>query len=68
MDIFLNIARFHDEVAARVRWEPFGGTDVPFLACEDLAVFKAFFNRTRDWADREAMRDSGALDVGAVAG
>jgi len=33
-----------------------------------LAVFKAFFNRTRDWADLEAMRDAGTLDVVAVAG
>jgi hypothetical protein len=51
-----------------VRWEPFSGTLLPFLACEDLAVFKAFFNRTRDWADLEAMRDMGTLDVAAVAG
>lgn len=33
-----------------------------------LAVFKAFFNRTRDWADLEAMRDAGTLDVPAVVG
>lgn len=49
-------------------WEPFAGELLPFLACEDLAVFKAFFDRTRDWADLEAMRDAGTLDASAVAG
>jgi hypothetical protein len=68
VDIFLNTTDFHEEVAGRVRWEPFSGATLPFLACEDLAVFKAFFNRTRDWADLEAMRDAGTLDVPAVAG
>lgn len=68
VDVFLNTTRFHDEVASRVRWERFGRTDLPFLACEDLAVFKAFFNRTKDWADLEAMRDAGTLDVAKIAG
>lgn len=66
VDVFLNTTEFHTGVAARVRWEPFAGAELPFLACDDLAVFKAFFNRTKDWADLEAMRDAGALDVGAV--
>jgi hypothetical protein len=68
VDIFLNTTDFHKELAARVRWEPFSGATLPFLGCGDLAVFKAFFNRTRDWADLEAMREAGALDVAAVAG
>jgi hypothetical protein len=29
-------------------------------------VFKAFFNRTRDWADLEAMAQAGQLDTDAV--
>lgn len=68
VDLFLNTTGFHDEVAGRVRWQRFGDIDLPFLACEDLAVFKAFFNRTKDWADLEAMRDAGTLDVPAVVG
>ncbi|MHB1775549.1 MAG: hypothetical protein ACYCU7_06140 [Acidimicrobiales bacterium] len=68
VDVFLNTTDYHEGVAARVRWEPFGDVDLPFLACEDLAVFKAFFNRTKDWADLEAMRDAGSLDVAEVAG
>ena len=68
VDIFLNTTDFHEQVAARVRWEPFAGAQLPFVACEDLAVFKAFFNRTKDWADLEAMREAGTLDIPAVAG
>ncbi len=68
VDLFLNTTTFHEEVATRVRWEPFAGIELPFLACEDLAVFKVFFNRTKHWADLEAMRDAGTLDVPAIAG
>jgi hypothetical protein len=66
VDVFLNTTPFHEDVAARVRWEPFAGTRLPFLACQDLAVFKAFFNRTKDWADLEEMAAAGALDTSAV--
>lgn len=68
VDVFLNTTAFHEAVAVRVRWEPFAGAELPFLSCGDLAVFKAFFNRTKDWADLEAMRDAGTLDVTGVVG
>ena len=68
VDVFLNTTAFHERVAGRVRWEPFAGALLPFLACEDVAVFKAFFNRTKDWADLEAMQEAGTLDVAAVVG
>ncbi len=66
LDLFLNTTDYHDGIAGRVRWESFGGVAVPFLACVDLAVFKAFFNRTKDWADLEEMRAAGTLDAGQV--
>ena len=66
LDIFLNSTDFHDELASRIRWEQFGGKTLPFLSCFDLAVFKAFFNRTKDWADLEEMRQAGTLDVTRV--
>jgi hypothetical protein len=31
-------------------------------------VFKAFFNRTKDWADIEAMLDAKSVDVHVVIG
>lgn len=68
VDVFFNTTDFHEGVGSRSRIEPFGGEEIPFLACRDLAVFKAFFNRTKDWADLEAMAEAGALDVDAVLG
>lgn len=68
VDVFLDTTPFHTAVGERIRWEPFAGHDVPFLACRDLAVFKAFFDRTKDWADLEEMQMAGTLDVEAVAG
>jgi hypothetical protein len=68
VDLFLNTSEFHRQAAGRARREPFAGREVPFLSCTDLAVFKAFFNRTKDWADLEAMLEVGALDVDRVLG
>ena len=68
VDVFLDTTPFHADVGERIRWEHFVGHDVPFLACRDLAVFKAFFDRTKDWADLEEMQTAGTLDIEAVAG
>jgi hypothetical protein len=68
VDLFFNTTPYHEEVADRVRWEPFVGRELPFLACQDLAVFKVFFDRTKDWADLEAMHEAGTLDVEHVLG
>ncbi len=66
IDLFLNSTDFHEEMNNRVRWETFSGEEVPFLSCYDLAVFKAFFNRTKDWADLEEMYSAGTLDIERV--
>jgi len=63
VDVFLNTTEFHRQAAERTRWERFMDRDIPFLACQDLAVFKAFFNRTKDWADLEEMHAAGTLNV-----
>ena len=68
VDVFLNTTPFHDQLATRARWETFLGQRVPFLACRDLAVFKVFFDRTKDWADLEEMATAGTLDIEAVLG
>ncbi len=68
VDLFVNTTEFHAQVAQRCRREPFAGVDVPFLSCSDLAVFKAFFDRTKDWADLEEMAAAGTLDVDRVVG
>ena len=68
IDIFMNTTEFHMQAADRSRVEPFAGALVPFLSCADLAVFKAFFNRTKDWADLEEMSAAGTLDRDRVVG
>ena len=68
VDVFFNTTDFHAAAANRSRVEAFAGEQVPFLACRDLAVFKAFFNRTKDWADLEEMQAAGTLDAEAVLG
>jgi len=68
LDLFLNSTPLHAEMQSRIRWETFAGTQMPFLSCQDLAVFKAFFNRTKDWADLEAMHAANTLDWRYVVG
>jgi hypothetical protein len=63
IDVFLDVHRFHREVASGVRQAPFMGRTIPVLGCTALAVFKALFDRTKDWADIEAMIEMGAIDV-----
>jgi hypothetical protein len=59
---------FHDVAHGRLRPVPFADTTIPVLDCTSLAVFKAFHNRTRDWADLAAMAEAGRFDVDAVGG
>jgi hypothetical protein len=68
IDVFLSTTEYHEATARRARWHEFAGETVPFLSCTDLAVFKAFFDRTKDWADLEEMRDAGTLDIDRVIG
>jgi hypothetical protein len=63
IDVFFASDLFHFEVAGRCRTVPFEGRRIKVLAAEDLAVFKALFDRTKDWADIEAMIESNAVDL-----
>lgn len=66
IDLFLNTMKLHDQMSLRCRWETFAGASVPFLSCQDIAVLKVFFDRTKDWADLEAMHESGTLNIPIV--
>jgi hypothetical protein len=68
IDLFLDVHAFHRQVAMEIREVPFEDHSIPVLSCEALAVFKAFFNRTRDWADIEAMLEAASLDGDRVLG
>lgn len=67
VDVFFATNAFHDDVATRRRRVPFAGTTIAILAAEDLAVFKALFDRPKDWVDIETMVESRALDVDRAA-
>lgn len=66
VDLFTDTTDFHRDAAQRVVRHRLGSHLLPFLGCGDLAVFKAFFDRTRDWADLEEMAAAGTLDVDHV--
>lgn len=67
VDLFLNIVPFHEEVARGVRWVPLGGRQVPVLDCRSLAVFKALFDRSKDWVDIETIADRNPSTIAAAA-
>jgi hypothetical protein len=68
VDIFLSNADFHDVVANDVVHHTFAGSRLPFLSCASLAVFKAFFNRDKDWVDIREMLRAGRLDADQLLG
>lgn len=64
VDIFLSNHSFHDRAEANCRYVPFAAVEeLPVLACDDLAVFKAFFARPKDVVDVATMVATGSVDV-----
>lgn len=51
VDVFLNNIPFHDDVARGVRWVELAGSEIPVLDCKSLTIFKALFDRPKDWVD-----------------
>jgi hypothetical protein len=67
VDVFLNNLPLHEAVASAVVWVPLQGRQVPMLDCASLVIFKAFFDRTKDWADIEAIAMATPKDIEAAA-
>lgn len=66
IDIFLNTDPFHEYACQHTTKVPFEGAQIPVLNAEPLAVFKAMFNRPKDWVDLQDMVDARALNMGEV--
>lgn len=66
IDVFFDTVPVHQAAARHRRTVPFAGAQIPVLGPEELAIFKAMFDRTRDWADIEAMLVARTLDLDAV--
>jgi hypothetical protein len=62
IDLFFSISDFHREVHRRCLTVPFAGRMVRVLCAEDLAIFKAVFDRPKDWVDIDSMDAANALD------
>lgn len=67
IDVFLNNLPLHEAVASSVVWVPLEDREAPVLDCASLVVFKAFFDRTKDWADLEAVAQATPEDIEAAA-
>lgn len=66
VDVFFNNVPIHQQAARHVRRAPFAGGEIPILGPIELVLFKAMFDRTKDWADIEAVVAAGELDVAAA--
>lgn len=67
VDVFLSNHPFHDHAEADRRFVAFAGIErLPVLACQDLAVFKAFFARPKDVVDVATMVATGSVDLDAL--
>ena len=68
IDLFFTTHAFHDAAEIHVDRVPFAGVTIPVLGATELVVFKAFFDRTKDWADIEAVVEAGTADLHAAIG
>jgi hypothetical protein len=67
IDVFLNTLPLHEAVSSAVVWVPLEGRQAPVIDCASLVVFKAFFSRTKDWADIEAVALAAPEDIETAA-
>jgi hypothetical protein len=65
VDLFFDYDPLHTDAARNSQVVPFAGNSIPVLGPLELATFKAMFDRTRDWADIEAMLAAETLDPNA---
>ena len=66
VDLFFNNLPVHEQAARHARAEPFAGSEIRILGPIELVAFKALFDRTKDWADIEAVVAAEAVDLDAV--
>lgn len=69
VDLFFPQHEFHAAVAAGVTERPFARADyrIPVIAAAHLAVFKALFDRPKDWVDIASMLAARTVDVAEAA-
>jgi hypothetical protein len=68
IDLFFSVLSFHEDVERNIRHVPLGERTIPVLSCTGLTVFKAMFDRPRDWVDIEAMVEARSVDLDEAIG
>lgn len=68
VDLFFSMHAFHEAAQRHARLVPFVTREILVLDATHLTVFKAFFNRTKDWADIEEMAAAGTIDAPTAVG
>jgi hypothetical protein len=66
VDLFFDYVPIHTDAARNAQIVEFSDTSIPILGPVELTVFKVMFDRTRDWADIEAMAAAHTVDFAAV--
>ena len=66
VDVFFDYDPVHARAAQNIRRVEFAGERIPILGPDELALFKAVFDRTQDWADIEALTAAGTVDFPRV--
>jgi hypothetical protein len=67
LDLFLDYAPLHTQAARGRRSVPFAGRQISVLGPVELVLFKALFDRPKDWVDIATVVEAGALaDPAAV--
>jgi hypothetical protein len=67
VDLFLDYAPLHSQAARGRRVVPFSGRRISVLGPVELVLFKALFDRPKDWVDIAAVVEAGAVaDPAAV--
>ena len=62
VDLFFNVSDLPQHMSLKTSLGTLNGVEIPVLSAEFLAIFKAMFNRTKDWADLEVMVEEGSFD------
>lgn len=66
VDLFLDYAPLHEQAARGARAVPFGGELIRVIGPDELVLFKALFDRPKDWVDIEAIVRAGSADRDVV--
>jgi hypothetical protein len=66
VDLFFDSISVHEDAAGHTQTVPFADVEIRVIGPVELAIFKAMYDRNRDWPDIEGMIRAGTLDVDAV--